>query len=275
MFSVIRGKGGHRDNPNAMQFRASFRYLVVEKLFLQSENSNCKIDYDNILLDLSCVTSTGPVTSSALATTTGNVTQPDLTTSGHSAPSSCVETPASEPASKVVELPGSDLNQMTTPPPNLEEENVVSYITGYLIKKLNMPKKCENCQFEFNSSSKPNTDRFTFVGCKSFKDGGCLVYPNEDLCKILDQLEVLFKGLFPHLLAARGVKLTLNTHAKEVCTNTGIACAKCEDKISDMARIYMSLRVHHKLDSVNKMSTQLQGTKRKNRKMEKLLHGTM
>ena len=62
LFSVIRGKCGHCDNSDAVQFRTAFQYVVVEKLFLQSENSNCKIDFDNILLDLSCITK-GPTTS--------------------------------------------------------------------------------------------------------------------------------------------------------------------------------------------------------------------
>ena len=39
-----------------MEFRAAFRYIVVEKLFVQSTKSNCQIDFDKILLDLSCMT---------------------------------------------------------------------------------------------------------------------------------------------------------------------------------------------------------------------------
>ena len=56
LFSIIRGRGGHRDNPTAMQFRSAFRHIVVEKLFIQSNNSNCAVDFDSILLDLSCLT---------------------------------------------------------------------------------------------------------------------------------------------------------------------------------------------------------------------------
>ena len=56
-FSVIRGRGGHRDNPNAMQFRAEYRAVAVDTLFLQSPTSNCKEDSDLYLLKLDSITS--------------------------------------------------------------------------------------------------------------------------------------------------------------------------------------------------------------------------
>ena len=52
LFSVIRGRGGNRDNPNPEQFRAAFRQVIVEKLLIQSESSNCSVDVDKVLLDL-------------------------------------------------------------------------------------------------------------------------------------------------------------------------------------------------------------------------------
>ena len=55
LFSIIRGKGGHRDNPDPQQFKDAFKYVVGDKLFVQSYKSNCKIDHDKILLDISSV----------------------------------------------------------------------------------------------------------------------------------------------------------------------------------------------------------------------------
>ena len=55
LFSIIRGKGGFRDNPDAVQFKDAFKYIIADKLFVQSGKSNCKVDNDKILLDISSV----------------------------------------------------------------------------------------------------------------------------------------------------------------------------------------------------------------------------
>ena len=49
-FSVIRGKGGHRFNPNATQFRAAYRAATVDKLFALSKKSNCIDDMEDVIL---------------------------------------------------------------------------------------------------------------------------------------------------------------------------------------------------------------------------------
>ena len=46
-FSMIRGRGGHRDNPDSVQFRAEYRAIAVESLFSCSIESNCKDDSDD------------------------------------------------------------------------------------------------------------------------------------------------------------------------------------------------------------------------------------
>ena len=51
----MQGKGDYKDNPNVEQFRDAFKYVVTDKLFLQSKGSNCKVDSDKILLDVTNV----------------------------------------------------------------------------------------------------------------------------------------------------------------------------------------------------------------------------
>ena len=55
LFSVIHGKGSFRDNPDAIQFKDAFKYVVADKLFVQSGKSNCKVDNYEILMDISSV----------------------------------------------------------------------------------------------------------------------------------------------------------------------------------------------------------------------------
>ena len=47
MFSIVRGKGGHRDNPDPKEFRLAFRQVMVDRLLSVSEFSNCKDDVDH------------------------------------------------------------------------------------------------------------------------------------------------------------------------------------------------------------------------------------
>ena len=53
LFSIIRGRDGHRGNPNTQQFQRSFRYVIVDQLFLHSRSENCTVDPNKILLDIS------------------------------------------------------------------------------------------------------------------------------------------------------------------------------------------------------------------------------
>ena len=41
LFSVIRGKGGHVDKPDATQFRQFLRQVMVDSILQQSSSSNC------------------------------------------------------------------------------------------------------------------------------------------------------------------------------------------------------------------------------------------
>ena len=52
LFSIIRGKGGHRDNPDATEFRAAYRQVVFDQMLMQSVSSNCTAGMDSVLLSL-------------------------------------------------------------------------------------------------------------------------------------------------------------------------------------------------------------------------------
>ena len=56
LFSLIRGKWGFRDNPDPSQFRAAFRHVVIDMLFVHSKSSNCQEDFDKVLLNISNLT---------------------------------------------------------------------------------------------------------------------------------------------------------------------------------------------------------------------------
>ena len=47
LFSVIRGKGIHADNPNVCEFRAALRQVMVDSMFAFSDKKNCQDDVDD------------------------------------------------------------------------------------------------------------------------------------------------------------------------------------------------------------------------------------
>ncbi len=51
-FGIIRGKGGHRDNPDAKSFRLDYRQAVVDYLMVVGKNTNCQEDQSHLLLKL-------------------------------------------------------------------------------------------------------------------------------------------------------------------------------------------------------------------------------
>ena len=55
LFSIIRQRGGFRDNPNAKQFKDTFRQVIVQSFVHPSTNANCEFDTRDVLLQLTNV----------------------------------------------------------------------------------------------------------------------------------------------------------------------------------------------------------------------------
>jgi len=107
LFSVIRGSGGHRDNPDVSEFRASFRLIAVNKLLVPVSGSNCEMDCDSVLLDVASLSETLNVTKEQNVNT-------DIT---------C----------ELVCEDGIDVD--TAHVMNSEQENVIAYMSGYLLRR--------------------------------------------------------------------------------------------------------------------------------------------
>ena len=111
LFSIIHGFGGHRENPDVQQLKSSFKYVVADKLFAQSNVSNCKVDNDRILFDVS---------NTAMAKYVWSV-----------------------PTS--VEKPTDVGIAVITPPPlSNATQNVVVYMEGYILLKVPV-SDCDKC----------------------------------------------------------------------------------------------------------------------------------
>ncbi|KAK7503101.1 hypothetical protein BaRGS_00005727, partial [Batillaria attramentaria] len=159
LFSCIRGKGGHLDNPNAAQFRLFLRQAMVDSLFIHSAGSNCSEDNDKFLLNLTSVTSDSqtdcdteddlwpaPVAEGRRedGVSDGNVEQAECDRD----PGPALEAEDPGPTLDPAEEPGIPQHGATTAKdPLLEkaEKNALTYVTGYLVKKIS-DKVCEQCK---------------------------------------------------------------------------------------------------------------------------------
>ena len=113
LFSIIRGKDGFRDNPDVEQIKRAFKYLVADKLFVQSDTStsNCKVDNDTILLNISNV-----AMAKYIKTGQTDVKKPQIT----------------------------DVPMVTAVPSSLPTKNVAAYLAGYLLSKIPVDT-CQDC----------------------------------------------------------------------------------------------------------------------------------
>ena len=111
LFSIILGFGGHRDNPDVEQLKSSFKYVVADKLFVQSDASNCKVDNDKILLDVSNIAMAKYVWS--------------------------VPTSVEKPTDVGIAV-------ITPPPLSNATWNVAVYMAGYLLLKVPV-SECDEC----------------------------------------------------------------------------------------------------------------------------------
>ena len=240
LFSIIRGKGGFRDNPDSQQFRAAFRHVVVDKLFVHSTSANCILDADKILLDISNVT----------------ILQKAGKRKKKKAPGR-IET--IEPLT------------VAMPAPSLPKSNVAAYMAGYLIKRYPVDD-CTTCK-QFKIASLPESSQHSYyelLQFKTYSTTDCLVYPSAAFIEFVQALEATFSCIFAGIMHLTNVLQTLCKNSeKEVqemykCDNT-----ECLTRFRECVKLFMTTRIHHAIKGSN--IGVVHGYKR-NRKMLKLCH---
>ena len=233
LFSIIRGRGGHQFNPNAEQFKGAFRHIVVEKLFIQSLSSNCKVDFDKILLDISVMSPKSKKSHPKQATSSS---VPDYRT---------------EEISEILKC--SSLIALSTPPCNLTE-NIATYMAGYLLKRFPLDK-CSTC-FEDCMRGDDVGERFNFIDKKAYVEKSGLVFPNEIFAILVDELENLFNIVFPFVMHTGNILRELMHHVHNICKSFGRCInTECKDRILKTALLYMKIQIHHAVKTSQTGST--------------------
>ena len=285
LFSVIRGRGGHRDNPDVREFRAAFRQVLFDQMLVPSKSSNCSMDLDSVLLNMTNFSSelipskrNLPVTSNNVAcsvTAEGDEIHPDEPTTSAGSSSAIVRqsdrsnTPWVDNSQPVL-FPCLNVIMMMKPVTSIPKQNIVAYIAGYLLKRCAF-KDCDECANMLTFSQPPAEPLYEFLKNKAYKENSALVYPTQRVIQFVDELETIFVNLFETVVHSPGVMMRLCKNA-EFLFERFVTCnsPKCVSKVQNLVKMYMKLRMFFALKLSNRENRKA-GTKR-NRKMIKLQH---
>ena len=247
LFSIIRGKGGHRDNPDAVQFRTAFRQAMVDAVMMPSKDANCQEDVDAFLLTLKSIGSpAGNVSTASSVTFDGDI--PDSVRSLLSVCSLSV------PFTHVL----SDA-----------ECNILVYIAGYLCRKI-WNKVCEKHRNTLQTSLDPQNPTHVFLSQKNYGDtvGRGLIVPSSSLCAFVKILEREYRTVAESVMHMKQVRNRLVT-LLDKSTGISMYCDQCQCK-SMLLNLYVTLRLHHSLKVSSLEFSSWKG--RKNRKVMKFSH---
>ena len=87
----------------------------------------------------------------------------------------------------------SVFTQSSRPGISLEEENVLTYIAGYVAKKLSS-KVCQECTSQLKGKIE-GTENEVFISNKRYEGtkGEGLIFPSKELVQIVERLELAYK----------------------------------------------------------------------------------
>jgi len=246
LFSVIRGKGGHRDNPSAQELRAGLRASMVDAIIVQSSNSNCLQDTDKFLLTLTSLTERDD------------------------------QTPRPAPALQMDEDTYSVwlLSQPPTPVPDFHvqeaQKNILFYIAGWVADKLK-EKVCSDCQDKLvgQLSGAPHEKFLTLKQYASLEEG--LTVPSTQLFGMTIELESIFVANIEHILHMDKVAGRLMTQFENKLEQV-FTCSLDKPCTVDkkVRRLFFNMRLNFALKEFTRSLANQSA--RRNRKVMKLTH---
>ena len=255
LFSVVRGKGGQRDNPSAKEFRDALRQIMVDSIIMQSKSSNCTEDADNSLLTFSTVAVPGIEPNQR-----AEVEQLPVVEASESELLWLISNPAPPPKS----------SQLQT-----VQMNVITYIAGYVAKKV-QGKVCDNCRQELEGSLSDHGDNELFLQNKLYAEtkGTGLTVPSENLVQVMTLLESTFSEHIDRVVYMDKVKTRLFIKLKGLGDGLlGTACSSVANLCplqQLIVHLFINIRLHFSL----KLSCRdfAARSARENRKLLKVSH---
>ena len=260
LFSTIRGKGGHGDNPSTQQFRIRLGQTMVDSFFVHSPSSNCEEDHDRSLLALNSMTDTFHDID----------TQERKTSASRAA--------ADKPLDPCIldQLCSTTIFASSYSDDSLRhvQENVQCYIAGFTARRL-QGKVCQHCSGLLTGTQRAVTSEM-LIAHKQFQntqtDG--LVFPSEQLEKAIRTAEDTYRKNIEKVLHTDNIKHRLiELMERSVCLNTTMECPEESPKkcqvLKQELKTFVNIRLHFTLKDC---SRSFKGLARRNRKIMKLQH---
>jgi len=228
-------------------------------LFVDSSGRNCENDLDNVLLDISSLS---------------NLCKSKLHDNENCVPSSHTDHVITCEMTCEDDFDLQDLSDIPDLP--LEIDNVLAYMSGYILRKCGfngVSGMCQTCSDLYTNVHLSSGPQFSFLKQKAFKDTGCLVYPSMTFIAFTRKLEQLFQNSFDKLQHSSGILNRLCLFAHKNLDIVACGSATCSARLKYMIKLYMTVRIHSKIKFLNQ---QLQNSCKlkikRNRKAKKILH---
>ena len=258
LFSIIRGKGGNRDNPSVTEFRVALHQTMVDMLFQTTNNSNnknCEDDLDHFLFSLSLPT--------CKPTNTTPITTQELIVQG--------EKGIGEIERLYMYLGAPPENKIDQEL-NLQNENVIGYISGFIVKKLK-DRLCHICYVNISGNNEDtNLANLTFLKNKLYSED-CTVglqVPSQNLIGMCLVLEAAYNKFSKQLFQSIDLKRTLFWKLKNSFEQESFFCDNSCETLDKIINIFINIRLHHSLKLFNQEFAKT--NRKRNRKMLKLNH---
>jgi hypothetical protein len=258
-FSQIRFCGGHRDNPDSIQFNAAYKQITVNRVLAPVSNKNCEDDVESFLVKVEHFTSNRQT----LHTSSSSKREDD----SHKLPVLPSDTG---------EVLAECTSQSNKGQLDCQDSNVVTYITGYLIRKTNEKyEKCSCCSNLWIASHDETTQRnYIFLNKKQYEHlspGHGLIFPSTSIIDVVSQLEVAFCKYLPYITGEKIYQRLVNA-LLSAADLSEVSCQQpnCQEAVKYIVSLFARMRIHHFLKEQNR-KIQAPDQKR-NRKMLKLSH---
>ena len=159
LFTCIRGKNGWNDNPDVRQLKSALQKILLRVSNVSSRSSNCQLFEKDVspIFALKCTKRRSPL---------------------------------SEKFSEEDECKESVSFDLQNGLNSEYKDAVLGYIGGYVVRKLLKSITCDECVSVLINNDDISKNYLSLV---SIKDRGGLVYPSEDVFKIISICELAFK----------------------------------------------------------------------------------
>ena len=266
-FSVIRGKGGHRFNPDSQQFRTAFQQVLVEMLMnkTQEGKGNCEKDFNSFLTAIVGSTTTDPQPPTELRSTT---------TSTSAVPGTSRQHPMSM---RLLQTSFRSTDAASDPQLAQQYSNIVAYISGYIGRRLKQ-KVCAGCLTEMKGKLDDNNKDHLLLKAKQYaavQEG--LFVPSDSFLTKVKCLETCFcrtigEAIYKDGTRGLGVGATLLNALKMTPAFMSLQCQeekKC-NAAEEILSIYIGIRLNFVI-KLNNRDLQFQIKPRHKKKNMKML----